>query len=103
VLDRIFFSLNEDCAWHRAWSGSLILTAIPDTPESAPVIEGWVENWAPRVSRAVSAFRPIFDEMVPSGAHFATALSEIDQFGHRYRESLFGRRDILPGGFGSGP
>jgi hypothetical protein len=19
VLDRIFFSLNEDCTWHRAW------------------------------------------------------------------------------------
>ena len=32
VLDRIFFSLNEDCAWHRAWSGSLMLTAIRDTP-----------------------------------------------------------------------
>jgi toluene monooxygenase system protein E len=56
VLDRIFFSLNEDCAWHRAWSGSLMLTAIRDTPESAPVIEGWIENWAPRVSRAVARY-----------------------------------------------
>ena len=102
VLDRIF-SLNEDCAWHRAWSRSLMLTAIRDTPGSAPVIEGWIENWAPRVSRAVSAFRPIFDEMLPGdGARFATVLSEIEQFGQRYRESLFGRRAVLPGGFGSG-
>ena len=102
VLDRIFFSLNEDCAWHRAWSESLILTAMRDTPESAAVIEGWIENWAPRVNRAVSAFRPIFDEMLPGGAHFATALSEVVQFGQGYRESLFGRRDVIPGGFGSG-
>ncbi|MGA9130748.1 MAG: MmoB/DmpM family protein [Candidatus Sulfotelmatobacter sp.] len=103
VLDRIFFSLNEDCAWHRAWSGSLILTALRDTPESARVIEGWIENWAPRVNRAVSAFRPIFDEMLPGGVErCATVLSEIDQFGQRYRESLFGRRDVLPGGFASG-
>jgi toluene monooxygenase system protein E len=101
-LDRIFFSLNEDCAWHRAWSGSLIQTAIRDTPESALVVQGWIENWAPLISRAISAFLPIFDEMLPSGAHFATALSEIEQSGQRYRESLFGHRDVLPGGFGSG-
>ena len=82
VLDRIFFSLNEDCAWHRACSGSLMLTAIRDTPESAPVIKGWIEKWAPRVSRAVSAFRPIFDEMLPGSVErCATVLSEIDQFG----------------------
>jgi hypothetical protein len=82
VLDRFFFSLNEDCAWHRAWSGSLMLTAIRDTPESAPVIKGWIEKRAPRVSRAVSAFRPIFDEMLPGGVErCATVLSEIDQFG----------------------
>ena len=99
VLDRIFFSLNEDCAWHRAWSESLILTAIRDSPESAPVIEGWVENWAPRVSRAISAFRPIFDEMLPGGVErCATVFREIDQFGQLYRESLFGPRKADPAG-----
>ena len=67
VLDRMFFSLNEDCAWHRAWSESLLLTAIRDTPESAPAVERWIENWAPRVSRAVSALQPIFDEMSQGG------------------------------------
>lgn len=59
-----------------------MLTAIRDTPESAPVIKGWIEKRAPRVSRAVSAFRPIFDEMLPGGVErCATVLSEIDQFG----------------------
>jgi hypothetical protein len=97
VLDRMFFSLNEDCAWHRAWSESLLLNAIRDTPESAAAVERWIENWAPRVSRAVSAFRPIFDEMPPGGVErFATVLSEIEQFGQRYRGALFGRRDLPP-------
>jgi len=96
VLDRIFFSLNEDCAWHRAWSASLIRTAFRDTPESAQVIKCWVENWTPRVSRALSAFRPIFDEMLPSGPHFTAVLREVEEFGQRYRGSLFGRLDAPP-------
>jgi toluene monooxygenase system protein E len=98
VLDRMFFSLNEDCAWHRAWSESLLLTAIRDTPESASAIERWIENWVPRVSRAVSALQPIFEEMSQGGAgRFATVLNEIEQFGQRYRGPLSGRRDIPPG------
>ena len=98
ALERIFFSLNEDCAWHRAWSESLVLAAIRDTPASASAVECWIGNWAPRVSRALSAFRPIFDEM-PSGrvAHFATVLDEIEQFGQRYRGALFAARDLPPG------
>ena len=52
----------------------------------------------PRVSRAIAAFHPIFDEMLPGGGvRFAPVLSEIEQFCQRYRESLFGRRDLLPG------
>ena len=98
VLDRMFFSLNEDCAWHRAWSESLLLTAIRDTPESAPAVERWIENWAPRVSRAVSALQPIFDEMSQGGAgRFATVLNEIEQFGQRYRGGLFTHRDLQTG------
>ena len=98
VLDRMFFSLNEDCAWHRAWSESLLLTAIRDTPESAPAVERWIENWAPRVSRAVSALQPIFDEMSQGGAgRFATVLNEIEQFGQRYRGALFTHRDLQIG------
>ena len=98
VLDRMFFSLNEDCAWHRAWSESLLLTAIRDTPESAHAVEGWIKNWAPRVSLAVAALQPIFDEMSQGGAgRFATVLNEIEQFGQRYRGALFTHRDLAPG------
>ena len=98
VLDRMFFSLNEDCAWHRAWSESLLLTAIRDTPESASAIERWIENWVPRVSRAVSALQPIFDEISQGGAgRFATVTNEIEQFGQRNRGALFAHRDLPTG------
>ncbi len=94
----MFFSLNEDCAWHRVWSGSLLRTAIGDTPESIPAVERWIETWVPRVSRAIAAFYPIFDEMLPGGGvRFAPMLSEIEQFCQGYQESLFGLRDLLPG------
>jgi len=98
VLDRMFFSLKEDCAWHRAWSESLMLTAIRDTPPSTPAVERWIEIWVPRVSRAIAAFHPIFEEMLPGeGVRFATVLDDIEQFCQDYRESLFGPRDLLPG------
>lgn len=98
VLDRLFFSLNEDCAWHRSWSESLIVTAIRDTPESASAVVRWIETWTPRVSRAVSALQPIFDEVSQGDAgRFATVLNEIEQFGQRYRRTLFDRRDRSPG------
>jgi toluene monooxygenase system protein E len=98
VLDRLFFSLNEDCAWHRSWSESLIVTAIRDTPESASSVVRWIETWTPRVSRAVSALQPIFDEVSQGDAgRFATVLNEIEQFGQRYRRTLFDRRDRSPG------
>jgi len=64
----------------------------------APAVERWIENWAPRVSRAVSALQPIFDEMSQGGAgRFATVLNEIEQFGQRYRGALLTHRDLPTG------
>ncbi|HKV95685.1 MAG TPA: MmoB/DmpM family protein [Candidatus Angelobacter sp.] len=99
VLDRMFFSLNEDCAWHRAWSESLMLTAIRDRPESALAVKRWIETWTPRVSRAVSALQPIFDETSQDAAgRFSTVVNEIEQFGQRWRGAIFDHRDLSPGG-----
>jgi len=99
VLERLFFSLNEDCAWHRSWSKSLLLTAVRDTPESSPAIQRWIEIWVPRVSRAIAAFHPVFDEMLPGGsAPFAPVLGEIEQFCQGYRDSILRTGDLQPGG-----
>ena len=61
VGSHVLFS--QRCGWHSAWSGSLLLTAMQDTPESIPAVERWIETWVPRVSRAIAAFHTIFDEM----------------------------------------
>ena len=51
----------------------------------------------PRVSRAIAAFHPIFDEMLPGWAvHFAPVLSEIEQFCQGYREIPFFRPSQPP-------
>jgi toluene monooxygenase system protein E len=90
VLARIFFSLDEDCAWHRAWSRSLIMTAIRDTPESAAAVERWVARWTPHVDRAVAAFHPIFDQTLPGWVvPFQTILDDIEELGQRHRGGFF--------------
>jgi toluene monooxygenase system protein E len=97
VSGRIFFSLNEDCAWHRTWSRSLMLTAIRDTPESATAMERWVARWVPRVNRAVAAFHPIFDQTLPGRVvRFQTVLDEIEGFGQRHREGTMDTGGLRP-------
>ena len=61
VLERLFFSLNEDCLWHRDWSQSLVLTAVRNTPASQTAVERWINQWEPLVRTAMEAFRPAFE------------------------------------------
>ena len=63
MLGQLFYSLNEDCQWHRQWSRALVKTAIADTPGNTSVIQGWVNKWYPLAARAVHAFAPVFEKM----------------------------------------
>ena len=63
MLGQIFYSLNEDCQWHRQWSQALVKMAMKDTPRNKEVIQGWVNKWYPVAARAVQAFAPVFEEM----------------------------------------
>src|SRR5437660_8154030 len=45
LLGQIFYSLNEDCQWHRQWSQALTQTAIEDTPASRQLIQSWIDKW----------------------------------------------------------
>jgi toluene monooxygenase system protein E len=98
VLARIFISLDEDCAWHRAWSHSLIMTAIRDTPESAAAVGRWVARWMPRVDHAVAAFQPIFHQTLPGGlVPFQTVLDHIDELVQRQRTGTCGTGGLPAG------
>jgi toluene monooxygenase system protein E len=64
LLGRIFYSLNEDCQWHRQWSESLVRVAIEDNIRNKDTIQGWINRWYPLAARAVDAFSPVFEDIV---------------------------------------
>ena len=63
ALEKLFMSLNEDCAWHRAWSRSLVELLLESNAGNAAVIEDSIVRWSRPVLDAISAFAPVFDEI----------------------------------------
>jgi len=61
LLGRIFYSLNEDCRWHREWSQALTRMVIEDNSHNIGTIQGWIEKWHPIAARAAQSFAPLFD------------------------------------------
>jgi len=61
VLGKIFLSLEQDCAWHRAWTAALVDHAITSDPDNRAVIDGWVETWREPVERAIAPFVSVLD------------------------------------------
>jgi toluene monooxygenase system protein E len=60
LLGQIFYSLNEDCQWHRQWSASLIRMTIEDNARNRDTIQGWINQWYPLASAAVNTFALLF-------------------------------------------
>jgi hypothetical protein len=56
LLGQIFYSLNEDCQWHRQWSESLVRMAIEDNVRNRDTIQGWINQLYPLAARAVHTF-----------------------------------------------
>jgi toluene monooxygenase system protein E len=56
LLGQIFYSLNEDCQWHRQWSESLVRMAIEDNARNRNTIQGWINQWHPLADRAAHTF-----------------------------------------------
>jgi hypothetical protein len=62
LLGQIFYSLNEDCQWHRQWSESLVRMAIADHAHNRDQIQAWINRWYPLATRAVHAFASLFED-----------------------------------------
>jgi toluene monooxygenase system protein E len=60
LLGQVFYSLNEDCRWHRDWSRAWTRIAIENGSQNKQVIQSWIEKWHPVAARAVSGFVPVF-------------------------------------------
>ncbi len=62
LLGQKFYSLNEDCQWHRQWSECLVQMAIEDNVRNRDTIQAWINQWYPLVARAVHTFASILEE-----------------------------------------
>ena len=78
LLGQIFYSLNEDCQWHRQWTQALVQTATEDMASNREIIQAWIDKWYPGALRAVGALVPLFegghDLTFPIGAFYAEFL-----------------------------
>jgi toluene monooxygenase system protein E len=90
LLGQIFYSLNEDCQWHRQWSESLVRMAIEDNVRNQDTIQGWINRWYPLAARAVHTFAPLFEDTsertaTPPLQHMGEAL---DRYYRDYLRSM---------------
>jgi toluene monooxygenase system protein E len=90
LLGQIFYSLNEDCLWHRQWSQALINMAIEDTPTNRDVIQRWIQQWYELGHRAVETFCSVLEAKGEEGKlePFDNVLQQIDSHFGEYLGSM---------------
>ena len=81
LLGRVFYSLNEDCRWHREWSRALTRMVIEDNSHNTGTLQSWIDKWHPVAARAMQAFAPVFggkleDAQMPPVEGVAQTLDE---------------------------
>ena len=64
LLGQVFYSLNEDCHWHRQWSESLVRMAIEDDVRNRDIIQTWINQWYPLAARAVHTFARLLEDFL---------------------------------------
>jgi len=62
LLGQVFYSLNEDCQWHRQWSECLVRMAIEDNVRNRDTIQRWINQWYPLAAHAVNTFASFLDD-----------------------------------------
>jgi toluene monooxygenase system protein E len=90
VLQQLFLSLNEDCAWHRDWTRALLRTILDGDPDMRDVVHEWVLRWRPQMQDAIAAFSPLFEVLPVSGAGrtYAEVASSVETRVLRYSSSI---------------
>lgn len=89
LLGQVFYSLNEDCLWHRQWSEALIRMAIEDNARNQETIQGWINQWYPLASHAVQSLASGFkDNFERSGTPERNIGEAIDSYYRSYLQSM---------------
>jgi toluene monooxygenase system protein E len=90
LLGQVFYSLNQDCRWHRDWSQALTRMLVEDNSQNGRTIQGWIEKWHPVAVRALQAFAPLFEGKLED-AHmppFEGVSQKIDKYYRDYLSSM---------------
>ena len=90
LLGQVFYSLNEDCRWHREWTQALTRMVIEDNLRNSGTIQGWIEKWHPVAARALQGFAPVFDGNLED-AHMPPlegVTQKLDEFYRDYLSSM---------------
>lgn len=90
LLGQIFYSLNEDCQWHRQWTASLVRMVIEDNLRNGETIQAWINQWHPLADRAVQTFALLFENTLaqtgtPPLQHIG---EELDRYYRNYLRSM---------------
>lgn len=82
LLGQIFYSLNEDCLWHRQWTESLVRMTIEDNMRNRYTVQEWINRWYPLASRAAHTVAALLEDgLEPTRT---TPLQDIGQGLDRY-------------------
>jgi toluene monooxygenase system protein E len=90
LLGQIFYSLNEDCQWHRQWSESLVRVAMDDNLCNRDAIQGWINQWYPLAAHAVHSFALLLENTLEqTGTPMPQPVSEkLDRYYRNYHGSM---------------
>lgn len=55
LLAQLWFSLEHDCGWHRAFTREIVRVAREESADNAAAIEEWARAWWPSVHAALAA------------------------------------------------
>ena len=87
LLGQIFFSLNEDCQWHRRWSQALVRMAIEDNLRNLGVLQEWVNKWYGFGARAVEALASVWENDVETPS-LKRMSHQVTQYYGQYLDSM---------------
>ena len=87
LLGQIFFSLDEDCQWHRQWSQALVRMAIEDDARNLEVLQGWVNKWYGLAASAMEALAAVWENELPNRARESVS-RQVTRYSGQYLESM---------------
>lgn len=74
ILERLFFSLGEDCARHREWAAAAVLLSFTDFSSAREAAAQWIAKWRPLALGAIASLAELVEAVPrPRGAPASAA------------------------------